>query len=69
MREDSYIFVRSVSLGKKKIRNCNFKNRCVLERKSMAAYSTMSVFHSKCGKGWDREFIGISQAAWISDVP
>lgn len=54
----------SVSLGKQKIRSCNLENRrCVLEKKSMAAYSTMSVFHSKSGKGWDREFIEISQAA------
>lgn len=37
---------------------------CVLERKSMAAYSAMSVFHSKTGKGevgrGDTDFLEMS---------
>lgn len=38
-----------------------FKMRCVLERKSMAAYSVMSVFHSKSGKGWGDDGHGFSR--------
>ena len=38
---------------------------CMLERKSVAAYSTMSVFHSKSGTGkgdgrGDMDFLGMS---------
>lgn len=60
MKEDSCTSKRFVNLENKN--NCDFKNGgCVLERKSMAAYSAMAVFHSKSEKGSGEEGRGFSR--------